>query len=84
MSNSSGLNDYLHFLTFGDTISFRAEFFLPAPLVGDSAFSVTPLADGVTITNALIPEPSTGLLLASALALLAAGSAHRLRRRTEN
>jgi hypothetical protein len=36
ISNTDGLNDYLHFLTYGSQITFRVAFDLPAALTGDS------------------------------------------------
>src|SRR5438552_15671981 len=36
IDNSGGLNDYLHFLTFGSHISFHVNVNIPSPLLGDS------------------------------------------------
>jgi hypothetical protein len=62
IDNSGGLNDYLHFLTFGSTISFHVAFNLPAALVGDAGsafvFALTG-ADG--ITPLLTQDPSGNL-----------------------
>ena len=63
IDNSGGLNDYLHFLTFGSTISFHVAFNLPATLTGDagSAFGFALTAtDGITSLLTLDPSGNLG------------------------
>jgi hypothetical protein len=50
--NTDGLNDYLHFLTFGSWISFHAAFDLPVPLVGTSG---SIFSFGLTAEDGLSP-----------------------------
>lgn len=105
IDNSTGLNDYEHYLTYGPNVFFEVVFNLPATLTGDSgslfgfgltsddgltpvltqdpsgfngeisydqtgAFTVDTLQnDSIETIVPAVPEPATGLLLASALAL---------------
>ncbi len=63
IDNSGGLNDYLQFLTFGSTISFRVAFNVPSVLLGDSGsmfvFALT-ASDGLTPLLTLDPSGNLG------------------------
>jgi hypothetical protein len=52
MDNSGGINDYLHYLTFGSNVFFIVDFLVPPVLTGDSgsAFSF-----GLTASDGLTP-----------------------------
>jgi hypothetical protein len=63
IDSSGGLNDYLQFLTFGSTISFRVAFNVPSVLTGDAGsafvFAVTG-TDGITPLLTLDPSGNLG------------------------
>jgi hypothetical protein len=52
MDNSGGLNDYLHFLTYGPNLFFTVDFLLPNVLVGQSG---SQLSFGLTASDGLTP-----------------------------
>ena len=56
LTNTDGLNDYLNFLTFGDSMSFQLEFAWTAPLVGDAG---SQFSFGLTASDGLSPILTT-------------------------